>query len=63
MKNFEFMELNAQELEEVNGGGIGGPPIGNYVSSESIGKAGRAVSRAISDTWDYIKGFGEGFFN
>jgi len=63
MMNFEFIELNSQELEVVNGGGTAGPPLGGYFSSEQIANASQAVGRAFTDVWDYIRGFGEGFLN
>lgn len=63
MKNLDFLELNAQELEEVDGGGAAGPPLGGYFSSEQIANTNQAIRRAFTDAWDYIRGFGEGFFN
>ena len=63
MKNLEFVELNAQELEEVNGGGIAGPPMSHYVSADAICRTNKMIDKALSDAWDYVKGFCTGFFN
>lgn len=63
MKELGFMELDFRHLERVNGGGVAGPPIGSYVSSDSIARANQVVREAITDAWDYIRGFGKGFFN
>lgn len=63
MQDLTFVELNAQEMEDVNGGGVAGPQLGGYFSSEQIANENRVVRKALTDAWDYIRGFGEGFFN
>ena len=62
MKSLEFMELNAQELEEVNGGGMAGPPMSRYVSADAISRTNQMIDKALSDAWDYVRGFCAGFF-
>ncbi|HBX46350.1 hypothetical protein [Limibacterium fermenti] len=59
MKNLEFSELRAQDLEEVNGGGAVGPALSYYANSSEI-EAGRQV---LADAGDFIVGFVKGLFN
>jgi len=63
MKKNEFIELRAQELQVLKGGSMAGPPVSGYISSESIVKTNQLIGKALTDTWDYVRGFGRGFFN
>ena len=47
----------------MNGGGIAGPPMSHYVSADAICRTNKMIDKALSDAWDYVKGFCTGFFN
>ncbi|MEN6354629.1 MAG: hypothetical protein ABFD02_14345 [Bacteroidales bacterium] len=63
MKKNEFNELSTQEIQVLNGGSMVGPPVSEYISSDSIAKANQMIGKALTDAWDYVRGFGRGFFN
>jgi hypothetical protein len=63
MRKNEFIVLRAQELQVLNGGSMAGPPVGGYLSSESIVKTNQLIGKALTDAWDYVRGFSRGFFN